>query len=97
MEPATGSSVRISNRWCEVLAASAGLPRCPAAPLPRLLPIYPLDLRTQGAQPLVDPFVTALDLAHVVDRTGAVGSERGQEHRHACSDIRGFDRATFQG
>src|SRR3954469_8057521 len=55
--------------------------------------LYALDLGAEGAQPLVDPFVAALDLRHVVDGAFAIRRHRGDEHRHAGADVGGIHGA----
>src|SRR5829696_201120 len=47
-----------------------------------------LDARPERAQALVDPLVAAVDLADVADLGGAVGAQRGDQHRHARADVR---------
>jgi hypothetical protein len=69
----------------------------PAASRPRRLPIHPLDLGTQGPEPLIDALISALDLPHVVDGASALRGERRQQHGHAGPDVRRLDRPTFQG
>src|SRR5690242_10740700 len=47
--------------------------------------------RAQRVQTLIDALVTALDLADIVDEAGALGAERGQQHRHAGADVGGLE------
>src|SRR5215208_464779 len=51
----------------------------------------PRDVGAECVEALVDPLVAALDLADVIDRALAAGAERGEEHRHARTDVRGLD------
>src|SRR5262249_10724867 len=53
-----------------------------------LTPIWiPRDLCTERIQPLVDPFIAALDLLSVVDSAGALCAHRRQQHRHPSPNI----------
>src|SRR5882757_9949106 len=55
---------------------------------------HPRDLCAERVQPLLDPLIAALDLDGIVDGGGALGANRGQQHRHAGADIgRGYRRA----
>src|SRR5688572_21208811 len=54
------------------------------------------DLRAKRAKPLVDPLVSPLDLADVVDRAGATRAERSEQHGHPGTDIRRFDGGPAQ-
>jgi len=52
-------------------------------PLPRR---DPRDPGAERVQPFLDPLVAALDLVGVIDRGGAFGADRGQQHGHAGVD-----------
>src|SRR4051794_2085776 len=56
--------------------------------MPATLVVAALDVRAERAEPLVDPLVAAVDLGGVADRRGALGAERGEQHRHAGADVR---------
>jgi hypothetical protein len=45
------------------------------------------DLCAQAAQPLLDLFIPAIDLADVLDRAGAIGGQRGDQQRHARANV----------
>src|SRR3954467_6403982 len=60
------------------------------------LSIHPFDLGAEGAQPLVDALVAALDLPDVVDRAGAVGRKGGEEHGHAGPDVGRLDGTALE-
>src|SRR3954462_706459 len=61
-----------------------------------LLPIPPLDLRSESAQPFIDPLVASLDLADIVDGAPSVGGQRREQHGHAGPDVWGLDGSTFE-
>src|SRR5215212_5582209 len=46
-----------------------------------------LDARAEVAQALVDPLVPAVDLPHVVDLALALGTQGGDQDRHAGADV----------
>src|SRR5690606_9913240 len=54
------------------------------------------DVGTECPQAFVDALVATLDLANVVDRTGAVRCQCSQQHRHSGADVRRLDPATAQ-
>src|SRR5688500_3055318 len=72
-------------------AASPAAPAAPAAPASGVLVIHPLDVRAEGAEPLVNPLVAALDLPDVLDLALAGGAEGGEEHGHAGADVGRLD------
>src|SRR4026207_586155 len=77
---------------------------CPSAPPslrltippPPRPPIPPPDPRAQRAQPFINPLVSPLDLAHIVDGAGTLGGQRREEHSHAGPDVRRLDYSTFE-
>src|SRR3954453_16010121 len=61
---------------------------------PPRLDLDALDARAEVAQALVDPLVSAVDLAHVVDLALALGAQGGDQDRHAGAVVgRGEPRA----
>src|SRR5215212_10028051 len=61
-----------------------------------LLPIHPLDLRPERAQPFIDPLVASLDLADIVNGAPSVGGQRRQQHGHAGPDVGGLDGSPLE-
>lgn len=55
-----------------------------------------LDIRAERPEAGIDRLVASLDLADVVNGTGALGGQRGDQHRHAGAYVRRLDRATAE-
>ncbi len=73
--PETGTSDTTADVIWDWWDSAEDLPRCPAAPPPRPLPIHPLDLGSQSPEPFVDAFVPAFYLANIVNRAATFGRQ----------------------
>src|SRR5204862_3569202 len=71
-------------------------PSAPGADSTFLLISLPPDPRPDRIQPLLDPFVTAVDLVDVADHALAFGAERGEEQSHAGADVGAGDLRAVQ-
>ena len=49
------------------------------------------DLGAKGIEPLVDPLIATLNLLSVVDPGCPFSAQGGDQHGHACADIRAFE------
>src|SRR4029078_5984317 len=65
------------------------------SPLPFLL-FESLNFRPKRSEPGIDLLVPPLDLANVVNSTGAFGGQGGEQHGHAGANVGRLHRATTE-